>query len=80
MIPDELVLFRLFGFLPVSIVSAVDIGLVAFVFYRLFNLIRGTRAAQMLVGLFLLVTIALAARWQQLTATETEQNKGHTHT
>tara|TARA_B100000686_G_C16751126_1_gene952554 strand:+ start:725 stop:1537 length:813 start_codon:yes stop_codon:yes gene_type:complete len=67
-IPDELVLVKLFGFLPVSIVSLIDIGLVAFIFYRLFNLIRGTRAAQMLVGLFLLVTIALAARWQQLTA------------
>ena len=69
MIPDELVLFELFGFLPVSVISVVDIAIVAFIFYRLFNLIRGTRAAQMLVGLFLLVTIALAARWQELTAT-----------
>ncbi len=69
MIADELILFRLFGFLPVSVFSIVDIAIVAFIFYRLLNLIRGTPAAQMLVGLFLLVTIALAAHWQELTAT-----------
>jgi len=61
---DTLVLFHLFGFIPFSVLSAVDIIIVAFVIYRLFGLIRGTRAAQMLGGLFLLVTLALAAHWQ----------------
>ena len=61
---DSLVLFHLFGFIPFSVLSAVDILIVAFVAYRLFRLIRGTRAAQMLGGLFLLVTLALAAHWQ----------------
>lgn len=61
---DDLVLFHLFGFIPFSVLSAVDILIVAFVIYRLFGLIRGTRAAQMLGGLFLLVTLALAAHWQ----------------
>ena len=55
-------LFQIFGFIPFSVISALDILIVSFVFYRLLGLIRGTRAAQMLVGLFLLVTILLAAR------------------
>lgn len=63
---DTLVLFDLFGFIPFSVLSAVDILVVAFVIYRLFGLIRGTRAAQMLGGLFLLVTLALAAHWQRM--------------
>jgi diadenylate cyclase len=67
-VQDSLVLFKLFGFIPFSVVSAVDILVVAFVTYRLFGLIRGTRAAQMLGGLFLLVTLALAAHWQSMTA------------
>jgi len=61
-------LFQIFGFIPFSVISALDILIVSFVFYRLLGLIRGTRAAQMLVGLFLLVTILLAARWQEMTA------------
>ena len=61
-------LFHIFGFIPFSVISALDILIVGFVFYRLLGLIRGTRAAQMLVGLFLLVTILLAARWQEMTA------------
>ena len=65
---DRFVLFYLFGFIPFSVLSAVDILIVALVIYRLFGLIRGTRAAQMLGGLFLLVTVALAAHWQQMTA------------
>ena len=44
------VLFHLFGFLPVSLTSVVDILLVAFIFFRLFSLIKETRAAHMVVG------------------------------
>jgi diadenylate cyclase len=65
---EDLVLFRLFGFLPVSVISVLDILAVALIIYRLLNLIRGMRAAQMLVGLFLLATVALAARWLDMTA------------
>ena len=61
MIEDKLTLFHLFGFLPVSITSILDILIVAFIIYRVLGLIRGTRAAQMLVGLFLVVTVAMAA-------------------
>ena len=68
MLQDRFILFELFGFIPVSVVSILDILIVAFIIHRLFGLVRGTRAAQMLVGLFLVVTVALAARWQEMTA------------
>ena len=68
MLQDRFILFELFGFIPVSVVSILDILIVAFIIHRLFGLVRGTRAAQMLVGLFLIVTVALAARWQEMTA------------
>ena len=54
---DGLTLFYLFDFLPFSVFSLIDIALVSLVLYRLFGLIKGTRAGQMLVGLLLLVTL-----------------------
>ncbi len=68
MFEDGLTLFYLFDFLPVSVLSLVDIALVSLVLYRLFGLIKGTRAGQMLVGLLLLVTLAMAAPWLQMNA------------
>jgi diadenylate cyclase len=65
---EELVLFHLFGFLPFSLTSLLDILLVAFIFNRLLSLIKGTRAAQMLVGLLLVVTVAMAAPWLNMNA------------
>lgn len=65
---EDLVILRLFDFLPVSVISLLDILVVALIIYRLLNLIRGMRAAQMLVGLLLLATVALAARWLEMTA------------
>lgn len=65
---DELVLFHLFDFLPVSVISLLDIIVVGLIVYRLINLIRGMRAAQMLVGLVLLALVALVAQWLELTA------------
>ena len=68
MLEGQLVLFHLFGFLPFSLASLVDILLVAFIFNRLLFLIKGTRAAQMLVGLLLMVTVAMAAPWLKMDA------------
>ena len=68
MLEDKLVLFHLFGFLPISVISLIDIVLVTLIFYRLLGLIKGTRAGQMLVGLLLLVTLAMAAPWLQMNA------------
>lgn len=48
--------------------EALDLLLVSSVFYYLFRLLRGTRAAQMFVGLVLVVLASTAAAWLQLTA------------
>jgi len=42
--------------------DAIDIGIVAFLIYSLIELIRGTRAARMLVGLGVVVLIYLSSR------------------
>jgi diadenylate cyclase len=42
--------------------DAVDIGIVAFIVYSLIELIRGTRAARMLIGLCFVVLIYLSSR------------------
>ena len=68
MLENELVLFHFFGFLPFSLISLLDILLVAFIFNRLLALIKGTRAGQMLVGLLLVVTVAMAAPWLHMNA------------
>jgi diadenylate cyclase len=49
-------------------IDILDIIIVAFLFYRLFLLIRGTRAAQMFIGLFLLIIVSFIARWLNMNA------------
>ena len=61
MIEDKFTLFHIFGFIPFSIISIFDILIVAFIFYRVLGLIRGTPAAQIVAGLFLMVTAAMVA-------------------
>ena len=46
--------------------DAVDIFLVSFVIYKLLQLIRGSRAFQMVVGTVILVFLFFASRWTQL--------------
>lgn len=48
--------------------DVVDILLVSFLFYKLFQLVRGGRAFQMVVGTLLLVLLFFASRWADLTA------------
>ena len=42
--------------------DAVDIGIIAFIVYRLIDLIRGTRAARMLIGLCVVFLIYLSSQ------------------
>src|SRR4029450_11627760 len=42
--------------------DAIDIGIVAFIIYSLIQLIRGTRAARMLIGLGVVVLTYLSSR------------------
>lgn len=58
-------LFKI-GFLPVTVVDIFDILVVAFVFYELFMLMRGTRASQMFLGLLLLLVASFVAQTLQM--------------
>jgi diadenylate cyclase len=60
-------LFRI-AFVRVGLSDLVDIAAVAFIFFKLLMLMRGTRAVQMLTGLFLLFLASFAAYWLQLDA------------
>ena len=53
---------------PHWILAAIDILLVAGLFYRLLTLVKGTRSAQMFVGLFVIAIIGFAARYFDLLA------------
>lgn len=47
-------------------ISALDVLIVAFIIYQLMNLIRGTRAVQMALGLTVLVAFFYFSRWSHL--------------
>jgi diadenylate cyclase len=49
-------------------IDLLDIIIVAYLFYRLFLLIKGTRAIQMFIGLFLLIIVSFVAQWLNLNA------------
>jgi diadenylate cyclase len=53
---------------PHWILAAIDILLVAALFYRLLTLVKGTRSAQMFVGLFVIAIIGFTARYFDLLA------------
>ena len=53
-------------FANIGIRDILDIGLVTFVFYKVFMLIRGTRAKQLVKGIVLLLIITQLAEWFKL--------------
>lgn len=54
------------GFLKFTVIDLIDVALVAFLFYRLLLLMKGTRSAQIVLGLFLLFSISFLAFWFRL--------------
>ena len=48
------------------LLDLIDIGIVAFIFYRIIDLIRGTRAVQMLIGLAVVFLVYLSSQSFQL--------------
>jgi len=54
------------SFLKFTVVDLIDVALVAFLFYRLLILMKGTRSAQIVLGLFLLFSISFLAFWFRL--------------
>jgi diadenylate cyclase len=54
------------GFLKFGWLDLIDVAIVAFLFYRLLLLMKGTRSVQIVIGLFLLFFISFLAFWFQL--------------
>lgn len=51
------------GFLTIGLIDIIDILVVAYIFYRLFILMRGTRAIHMLFGLLIIFLISAVSGW-----------------
>jgi diadenylate cyclase len=60
-------LFRI-GFLSVGIADIIDVALVSFIFYRLYVWLRGSIAAQIFIGLLLIVGVSFVAQAANLKA------------
>lgn len=54
------------SFIKVGLIDIIDIVIVAFLFYKFLGLMKGTRAAQIITGLFLLFFISFGAFWFEL--------------
>jgi diadenylate cyclase len=57
------------SFLTVRPLDILDIILVAYIIYRIFHLMKGTRAVQIMFGLLALAVVAVAAQFYQLPGT-----------
>ncbi len=51
-----------FGFLPVGIIDVLDILLVSFVLYKLYMVMRRTRAVQMFIGIAIIFLVSFIAQ------------------
>jgi diadenylate cyclase len=60
-------LFKI-GFISVSVVDVIDIMLVSFIIYKLFMIMRGTVAAQIFVGLILIIAFSFISQAVNLKA------------
>lgn len=60
--------FELFSiaFLSVRVYDLVDILAVAFVLFSLYKIFKGTRAAQLLSGILILILLSVIVRWAEL--------------
>ena len=59
-------LFKLFNIIDVRMADILDVLLISVILYYIFLLFRGTRAAQMIFGAFLLILAWLIALWWEL--------------
>lgn len=64
---SQLVLFQI-GFIKVTFFDLLDIFVVSFILYKLYFFIRGSRAAQMFVGLVLILIFSLVTRLFNMSA------------
>lgn len=54
------------AFLSVRVYDVVDVLAVAFVLYSLYRIFKGTRAAQLLSGILILILLSVFVRWAEL--------------
>jgi diadenylate cyclase len=55
-----------FGFIKFRLIDLLDILIVAYIIYKLLTLMKGTRSAQMITGLILVLSLAFIAFWFRL--------------
>lgn len=55
-----------FDFITFGFKDLIDVLIVSFIIYQLLKLVRGTRSAQIVVGLILIAAIAFISNWFQL--------------
>jgi len=55
-----------YQFLNFSIIDLLDVLVVAFIIYKLLELVKGTRSAQMMIGMVVIFMVAFMAYWFQL--------------
>lgn len=55
-----------YQFLKFTIIDLLDICIVGFIVYKLLELVKGTRSAQILIGLVIIFIVAFLAYWFQL--------------
>jgi len=57
-------MFELFkiGFIPVTFLDAIDILIVSFIIYKVYNFIKGTIASQIFIGLIIVLLLSMAAQ------------------
>ena len=60
-------LFKI-GFLSIGVADIIDIALVSFIFYRLYLVMRGTIAAQIFIGLLLIIAVSFISQAANLKA------------
>jgi diadenylate cyclase len=60
-------LFRI-GFIRFGVVDLIDVSVVSFIFYKLLSLMKGTRSANIVMGLILVFVISFLAFWFRLDA------------
>lgn len=56
------------GFLTITLSDVIDIVIVAFIFFKLYTLLRGTIAAQIFVGLLIIILVSFLAQLLNLRA------------
>jgi diadenylate cyclase len=53
-------LFKI-GFLSVSVIDVLDIALVSYIFYKIYEFLRGSIAARMMIGLLFIILVSIVA-------------------